>query len=109
VIADVFLLTPQHAQKAMESGRLMQLSAADLLKSPYGVRYVFAHHKSRLFRNNSGGEAPDLEERRLSLDPLERELLAPNPVLPPEYKLRWDVRTRNNQLYGRLYEIERPQ
>jgi len=38
---------------------------------------------------------------------LEREPLAPDAKLPPQYGLRGEARTPGGQLYGRLYEIER--
>jgi hypothetical protein len=109
VIADVFLLTPQHARKAMDSGRLMHLLPVDLLKSKYQVRYVLPHHDVRLVLDDKGEESPRLEEVRRWMGALERELLAPNPVVPPEYKKRWEVRTTGGQIFARLYEIERPQ
>jgi hypothetical protein len=43
VIADVFLLTPQHAAKRIESARLLAMSPAELLTAKPEVRYVFAH------------------------------------------------------------------
>jgi hypothetical protein len=107
VIADVFLLTPQHAAKAFENARLMSLTPAQLVADKTQVRYVLPHHSLALERDEKGVETPNLDQMRLSLQQLERELLASNPVLPAEFKLRWEVRTPAGQIFARLYEIDR--
>ena len=43
----------------------------------------------------------------LYLKALERELLAPDAKLPPQYRLRGEARTPAGQVYARLYEIDR--
>jgi len=108
VIADVFLLTPQHAEKALESARLLAMTPADLLNAKPQVRYVFAHHSVALLRARNGGETPNLDELRLQMQPVERDLLGPTENIPPQYKLRWEVKTPAGQIFSRLYEIERP-
>ena len=107
VIGNVFLLTPQHAAKAFENARLMTLTPAQLLEEKTQVRYVFPHHSLGLERDETGTERPNLDEIRHRLQQLERELLAPNPVLPPEFKKVWEVKTPAGQIYARLYEIKR--
>ncbi|MEO8061545.1 MAG: hypothetical protein ABI821_02230 [Pseudomonadota bacterium] len=107
VIADVFLLTPQHAAKAFESARLMHLTPAELLAGNNEVRYVLAHHTITLVRDANAKETPDLNEMRKLLSPLERDLLAPTPMLPPQFKKRWEVLTPAGQVFSRLYEIDR--
>jgi len=107
VIANVFLLTSQHAAKAVESSRLLAKSPAELLKAKPEVRYVFAHHSVFVMRDEKGAETPNLDEMRLGLQPLERDLLGPQANVPPQFKLRWQVQTTDGQIYARLYEIER--
>jgi hypothetical protein len=107
VIADVFLLTPQHAAKAVESGRLLAQSPAELLTAKPEVRYVFAHHSATVTRDKSGVETPNLDEVRLRMQRVERDLLGPETNIPPQFKRLWEVRTPAGHVYARLYEIER--
>jgi hypothetical protein len=108
VIADVFLLTPQHAAKAIESWQLLDLSPRQLLERNRNVRYVFVHHSSYVHPGSPGrGETPDLDANRRYLMKLESELLDPKANPGPEYRLRWQVLTPGGQVYARLYEIER--
>jgi hypothetical protein len=107
VIANVFLLTPQHAAKAVENGRLLAKAPAELLTAKPQVRYVFAHHSFAITRDEKGVETPNLEKMRLLMQPVERDLLGPVANIPPQFKLRWDVQTPDGQIYARLYEIER--
>jgi asparagine N-glycosylation enzyme membrane subunit Stt3 len=107
VIGNVFLLTPQHAAKALESARLLRLTPAELLAESTDIRYVFARQSTGLFLDESGRERPDLERLRASLPALERELLARDATLPPQYRLRGEARTPGGQIYARLYEIDR--
>jgi hypothetical protein len=108
VIADVFLLTPQHARKVAEVTALMGLTPAQLLaaKNIVPIRYVFAHHVAPVVVYGNV-ESPDVEEIRQSLDPLERGLLGPEDAIPKEFKKRWEVRTPAGRVYARLYEIGR--
>jgi hypothetical protein len=107
VIGNVFLLTPLHGAKALESARLLRLSPAELLAESPDIRYVFARQSTGLFVDESGQERPDLNRLRGSLPALERELLAPDAKLPPQYRLRGEARTSGGQIYARLYEIDR--
>ncbi len=107
VIGNVFLLTPQHGAKALESARLLRLIPAELLAESQDIRYVFARQSTGLFVDESGRERPDLNRLRESLPTLERELLAPDAKLPPQFRLRAEVRTSGGQIYARLYEIDR--
>jgi hypothetical protein len=109
VIADVFLLTPQHAAKAFESARLLAMSPAQLLTAKPEVRYVFAHHSVTIIRDGKGEETPKLDEMRLQMQQVERDLLGPEANIPLQFKLRWEVKTPAGQIFARLYEIERPQ
>ena len=72
VIADVFLLTPQHAAKVIESARLLAKSPAELLTAKPEVRYVFAHHSVTLTYDEKGVEIPDLDKLRLQMHHVER-------------------------------------
>jgi hypothetical protein len=106
VVADVFLLTPQHAAKVRELDHLMSMTPAGLLTDTK-VRYVFAHHSIGLELDSQRRETPTLEDMRPMLMPLESALLGPEGDIPPEFKKRWEVTTPAGQLYARLYEIER--
>jgi hypothetical protein len=108
VIGDVFLLTPQHAAKAAESKRLMQLTPAQLLADAHRVVYVFAHHDEIVSVGNPGQETPDLDAVRQSLAPLTRDLLGSEAALPTAFSKQWEVLTPGGQVYARLYKIDRP-
>jgi hypothetical protein len=107
VIADVFLLTPQHAAKRIESARLLALTPAELLTAKPEVRYVFAHHSVRLEYDEKGLETPNVDKLRLQMHDVERDLLGPEANIPPQYKRLWEVRTPEGRIYARLYEIVR--
>jgi len=107
VIGNVFLLTPLHEAKALESARLLRLLPAELLAESRDIRYVFARQSTGLFTDETGRERPDLNKLRDSLPALERELLAPDAKLPSQYRLRGEARTPGGQVYARLYEIDR--
>ena len=107
VIANVFLLTPQHDAKAIESCRLLAKSPAELLTAKPEVRYVFAHHSFAVMRDEKGEETPNVDELRLGMQRVERDLLGPKANIPPQFKRLWEVRTPAGRVYARLYEIER--
>jgi hypothetical protein len=107
VIANVFLLTPQQVAKVVESSQLLAKSPDELLTAKPEVRYVFAHHSVQVTQNEKGAETPNLDELRLRMQHVERDLLGPVVNIPPQFKLRWEVQTPNGQVYARLYEIER--
>jgi hypothetical protein len=105
VLANVFLLTKQHAEKTFESARLMELSPAELLRANRNVRYVWAHHSAELTTKADGTESEDLDDLRFHMNPMETALLGPVTAIPPQYKLRWELLTPQGQVYSRLYEI----
>ena len=107
VIADVFLLTPQHYAKRVESARLLGLSPAELLTAKPEVRYVLAHHSIQVELDQNGMETPNLDQMRLHMQHVERDLLGPDANIPPQYKRLMQVNTPQGQVYARLYEIER--
>jgi hypothetical protein len=109
VIADVFLLTPQHATKVLANYQLLAMSPAELLTAKPEVRYVFAHHSVMVVTDEKGVEVPNLDTLRLNMHQLERTLLGPEANLPPQFKRRWEVQTAAGQIFARLYEIERTQ
>jgi hypothetical protein len=105
VIANVFLLTKQHAEKAFESARLMELSPAALVDANRNVRYVWAHHSVEVLTKRDKSESLDLDSLRQNMNPLETALLGPVDKIPPQYKLRWELLTPKGQVYSRIYEI----
>ena len=109
VIGDVFLLTEQHARKRAETEALFQLSARQLVDQRPDIRYVFVRHSVEVGAPSfpGGPENPDLEEVRPYLWPLSRDLLAPEPTLPPQFHLVTQVSTPAGRAYARVYEIVR--
>jgi hypothetical protein len=107
VLANVFLLTPQHAAKVVENSRLLMLTPQQLLAERNDIRYVLVFHGVALRNLENGGEGPVLEVLRQQLAPLERELLGPDDAIPAAFKKQWEVRTTHGQIYSRLYEIVR--
>jgi hypothetical protein len=107
VIANVFLLTPQHSAKVAENSRLLAMAPAELLTAKPEARYVFAHHSVGLTGDQKGVENTNLEALRLRMPRLKRDLLDPQADIPLQFVLRWEVRTPGGQIYARLYEIER--
>ncbi len=106
-IANVFLLTPLHAQKARLNSQLLDLTPEQLLASGATVRYVLAQHSVTMTRTGDPNqpEAPVLAELTPLLQPLEATLLTPNVALPPRFILRWQATTEAGQVYARLFEI----
>jgi hypothetical protein len=109
VIGDVFLLTPQHARKRVETDALFQLTPRALLEKRPDIRYVFVRHSVEVGAPRGPGlpEQPDLEEVRPYLLPLARDMLAPEPALPPQFRLIAQSSTPAGRAYARVYEIER--
>jgi hypothetical protein len=107
VLANVFLLTPQHAEKTRESSRLLLMTPQQMLAARDDIRYVLVFHSVLMRNEPNGGESPNLEALRTALPPLERELLGPEDALPAEFKKQWEVRSPKGQIYARLFEIER--
>lgn len=109
VVGNVFLLTPQHTEKARQNARLLALDPQTLVDAHPDVRYVLAHHS--VFMQLAAGpgqtESPDLDQLRLRMAPIEKALLGQNERLPPQYRLRWQVKTPAGQVYATLYEIVR--
>jgi hypothetical protein len=109
VIGDVFLLTEQHSGKRAETEALFQLSPQQLIDQRPDIRYVFVHHDVEVGAPPGPGlpEQPDLEEVRPYLWPLPHDLLAPEPVLPPQFSLIAQTSTPAGRAYARVYEIVR--
>jgi len=108
IIANNFLLTPQHEAKVREVRELMSLSAAELRQRAPHVRYVLAR-RSTLFQPTQGGIAfvpggvPELDY------PLVNELLAASPeLLPPGFRIVQELAFEKPQhvTYARLFAIE---
>lgn len=103
VIADVFLLTPQHARKAKEALALLRQTPEQVLMGAEKIRYVLVFHSVDLLR----GPEPDLEVYRQNMRPLEAGLLGQLSLLPSQYHVRWQAMTPSGQVYARLFEIVR--
>jgi hypothetical protein len=107
VIADVFLLTPQHLAKVDENTHLLEMTPKKLLTERKDIRYVLVFHGVLIRNGKDGGEYPVLEALRQDMLPMERELLGPETAIPPQFKKRWEVRSPKGQIYSRLYEVVR--
>jgi hypothetical protein len=111
VIANNFLVTPQHEQKYLEVSRLLSMPAAQMLGAAPDVKYVFVqrYNLSRLLPNGAvqftprgNPEDPDL--------PLVHELLtAPADQLPPHFRLLKELAFPGNAdaPYARLFALDR--
>jgi hypothetical protein len=110
VIGNVFLLTPQHAQKRRETEKLLGLTPSALLATRPDVRYVLANFQVDVGAPAGPGlpEQPDIENLRSSLGPLMSALLGPTADIPAEFHLLGDVKTPAGRAYTRLFEIVRP-
>jgi hypothetical protein len=107
VIANNFLLTPQHFQKMDLVDALFSRSPPDLVNAAAQPKYVLVR-ASGVFRSDTGehgfsffGAQPQLLSRQLLLDPPDS--------LPPEYRLFGQILLPggNGVAYARLYKIER--
>lgn len=115
VIANPFLLTPQHSAKVRQMRRLMMMTPEELLANDKLVSYVLVHHivpvRPVRVRQADGihtMESPSLEEWRTSrMSTLEARLLDPTARLPPGFELLWERRTPAGQVYARLYAVVR--
>lgn len=107
VMANVFLLTPQHIAKIDENRELLMMTPAQLLAARKDIRYVFAFHNAVIRKQPDGKETPILEMMRAQMAPMEHALLGPERELPPQFHKEWEVRTPEGQIYARLYEIVR--
>ena len=100
VLANVFLLTPQHAAKVAENSRLLMLTPQQLFTERNDIRYVLVFHNVTL-RTLPNGEGPVLEILRQQLAPLEGEL---GPRTSCGICGKCDGKCK---IYSRLYEIVR--
>ncbi len=112
VIANPFLLTPQHEEKFKETSRLMALSAAQLLSAAPYLKYVYVRRNNIFYRGprnsivimpRGNPDDPD--------PPLVHELLATHgPPLPPGFKLVKELYFPDNAdaPYARLFAITAP-
>ena len=99
----------QHSRKRAETEALFQLSPQQLFEQRPDIRYVFVRHSIEVGAPIGPGlpERPDLEEVRPYMWPLLRDLLAPEPVLPPQFHLISQSSTPAGRAYARVYEIVR--
>jgi hypothetical protein len=104
VIANPFLLTPQHTEKLIEARKLMSLTPERLLEAAQPIRYVLVFHQLQLI---PGFFEPNLKSLLPRMVPLEGTLLGSLEGLPPQYHLMWSSTTPAGQTYARLFEIVR--
>jgi hypothetical protein len=109
VIGNVFLLTPQHAQKRDEVEQLLRGTPEDIVNGRPDVTYVIAHHRTEVeFPDGQGGrEVPDLEDLRPALPALVGALLGDMQAVPAQYRLLWELKTPAGRVYARLFELDR--
>jgi hypothetical protein len=106
MLADNFLLTPQHFAKVDEVTHLLGLSARELATQAPHVKYVLLRPTDMAYKPKSGGFIFAFlgPKPRLAAD-----LFGPPSALPPEYVLLDEVRLPDddNTPYAKLYEIRR--
>ena len=113
VIANPFLLTPLHEQKLLETRRLMNLPAAQLLASAPYLRYVYVRRNSLFYRGP--GNSTVIMPRGNPDDPdppLVQELLTTaTESFPPRFRLVKELFFPGNAdaPYARLFAIDAPQ
>jgi hypothetical protein len=110
VIANNFLLTPQHGEKIREIDRLTALSAAQLPSAAPYVRYVLVRAVS-IVREGSTVKYMSYSQQAAPL--IEELLLKPVEKVPAGYTLldQLDIRSVHEDStvpYVRLYRVERP-
>jgi hypothetical protein len=93
VIANNFLLTPQHAAKVREANAMLSLSLAELMTREPEVRYVYARRDSMFFVTPDGTIGFSAEEDPSRPDkPLVRELLSADvAALPANVKMVYQM------------------
>jgi hypothetical protein len=111
VIANNFLVTPQHERKYLEVSRLLSMPAAQVLGAAPYVKYVFVqrYNLSRVLPSGAVQFTPrgNLEDPDL---PLVHELLtAKADQLPAHYRLLKELAFPGNAdaPYARLFELDR--
>lgn len=106
MLADNFLLTPQHFAKVDEVTHLLGLSARELMAQAPQIKYVLLRPTDMAYKPKSGGFIFAFlgPKPRLAAD-----LFGPPDALPPEYVLLHEVRLGDdaNTPYAKLYEIRR--
>ncbi|HEU4780378.1 MAG TPA: hypothetical protein VFS58_10905 [Steroidobacteraceae bacterium] len=109
VIANPFLLTPQHSAKVRQARELMAMTPEALLINDKLVGYVLVHHGVRVNLARPGiAESPNLENLRTArMSGFKASLLDPNPALPSQFQMLWELKTPAGQVYARLYKVAR--
>lgn len=109
VIANPFLLTPQHSAKVRQAGELMAMAPDALLTNDKLVGYVLVHHIVRVNLARPGAdESPNLESLRTTqMSGLAAGLLDPRAALPAQFQMLWELKTPAGQVYARLFKVAR--
>ena len=109
VIADNFMLTPQHVEKLSEMEQLLALTPHDLLEVKLPIRYVYVRSNLNIEMRPDGviSVVSEADAHRW-VRPLERTLLfTPLDQIGPHFKLlkelRWSGAT--DYVFARLFEI----
>jgi hypothetical protein len=98
VIANNFILTPQHVQKIRQTGELLAAPLSDVLaRAPY-VRYVYVRRVDNVLDDVRGCGVGCPENRGLRM-----ELLSGAP--PARLRLLMEVRMPDSQPLARLFEV----
>ena len=111
VIANNFLVTPQHEQKYLEASRLLSLSAAEMFAAAPYVKYVFVqrYNLSKVLPNGKIEFVPRGDPQNPDL-PLVHELLAARAdQLPPHFRLLKELFFQGvtDAPYARLFVVDR--
>jgi hypothetical protein len=109
VLADVFILTPQHVAKIAEVNQLMATMPDQLRATRPDIRYVLVNIDPRNIPMMGLWQPTEAQIQAVlpSQWPLVRELLRPDRPLPQGYRVVKDALSAKGGLYARVLEIER--
>ena len=108
VIANNFLLTPQHFEAFHRVNRLFELSPAELLEAEPELGYVFVRVRSALVQTEKGTQFVSRDDARVITSPLDDALLWGDPAdLPPEFELIGELPGPLDYPLVRVYRINR--
>lgn len=108
VIANNFLLTPQHFEAYERVASMFELTPEELLASEPQVSYVFVRTRSALVSTPRGVELTNRFFASMAASTLEEQLLWGDPDnLPPAYELISEVEGPLDYPLARVYRINR--
>jgi hypothetical protein len=112
VIANNFLLTPQHVQAFYRVAELYSLTPEELAKSSIPIKYVLVRARGAVATSVDGSHymLVDKQDARMVTDPLTDALLWSDPsTVPAPFKLVAEIPAPTKDYpYARIWKIVRP-